>query len=189
MEINPTPTLLKYTIFYKISRFRMVFNYLTVLAAIVYATDKLYLPALILVFTGMIVRTWAAGHIVKRDIISTGGPYAYTRNPLYAGSFIAGVGTFSLIHNWWLLLAFLAGFILFYGCAIRSEEDYLFERHGEAFISYKKIVPVFFPRLKPDSSLHKSTFAWNIVVSNNEHKSIFWSLVAIAAIFIRAYYF
>ena len=35
---------------------------------------------------------WAAGTIRKNRVLTTHGPYAFTRNPLYFGSFIIGIG-------------------------------------------------------------------------------------------------
>ena len=43
-------------------------------------------------FVGLLLRAWASGHIRKNDALAISGPYAYTRNPLYLGSFILGLG-------------------------------------------------------------------------------------------------
>ena len=187
MATDRIPTAYRETIYYRISRLRMPFTYVMALLAIVFAPQKLFLPAFVLIVVGTAVRIWAAGHVVKRHKLSKGGPYAYTRNPLYVGSFFWGVGTFLLIGYWWLLLAFLGGFALLYGCAIRSEEDYLYERHGDEFTLYKKSVPVFVPRLTPAASVRESTFSWGGILRNDEHKALAWSMAVIAAILLRAY--
>src|SRR3982751_6758022 len=41
---------------------------------------------------GLAIRAWAAGHIRKNAQLATSGPYAFTRNPLYLGSFLLGLG-------------------------------------------------------------------------------------------------
>ena len=41
---------------------------------------------------GLSIRAWAAGHIRKEKELAVTGPYRYTRNPLYLGSFILGLG-------------------------------------------------------------------------------------------------
>src|SRR5207253_870079 len=41
---------------------------------------------------GLALRTWASGHLRKNDALAVSGPYAYTRNPLYLGSFLIGLG-------------------------------------------------------------------------------------------------
>ena len=43
---------------------------------------------LVPVTAGALLRTWASGHIRKLQKLATAGPYAHTRNPLYAGSFL-----------------------------------------------------------------------------------------------------
>src|SRR6476660_9023002 len=45
-----------------------------------------------LAFVGIVIRAWATGHIRKNDELTVSGPYALTRNPLYLGSFIIGMG-------------------------------------------------------------------------------------------------
>ena len=173
---------------YKISRLRLPFTYIMAMLAIVYAPSKLFLPALALIVLGMLIRIWAAGHVVKRDKLSEGGPYAYMRNPLYFGSFLGALGAFLLIQNWWLLLVFVVGFAFFYGNTIRSEENYLIERYKDQFEEYKRTVPVFIPRIKPATSVKDSEFAWQGVVRNGEHKALCWSLIAVLGIVVRAYF-
>jgi len=187
MESEFRPTAYRKTAFHRISRLRMPFTYVMALLAIFYAPEKLFLPGLILMALGAIVRVWAAGHVVKRHKLSEGGPYARTRNPLYLGSLLWGTGAFVLIHAWWLLLVFLGGFTLFYGAAIRSEEDYLFGRFGEEFVLYKKSVPALLPRLTPAASVSESRFSWKCVLRNDEHKALAWSSAAALLIFVRAY--
>src|SRR5437763_9324665 len=41
---------------------------------------------------GLLIRAWASGYLRKNMELATSGPYAYTRNPLYLGTFIMGGG-------------------------------------------------------------------------------------------------
>ena len=41
---------------------------------------------------GEALRIWAAGHLEKGREVTSSGPYALTRHPLYAGSTIIGAG-------------------------------------------------------------------------------------------------
>jgi protein-S-isoprenylcysteine O-methyltransferase Ste14 len=70
--------------------------------------------------TGLSMRAWAAGHIVKNDRLATTGPYAHTRNPLYFGSFLIAAG-FAIAAHWSLLLVVVAFFALVYGPTIEKE--------------------------------------------------------------------
>ena len=69
---------------------------------------------------GLLIRAWASGHIRKASVLAVTGPYAFTRNPLYVGSFIMGVGFTVAAGVWWLGLVFAALFIGIYLPVIRS---------------------------------------------------------------------
>jgi protein-S-isoprenylcysteine O-methyltransferase Ste14 len=155
--------------------------------AILFAREPLLLPGLVLVAAGAALRLWAAGNIVKSETLTRSGPYAYTRNPLYLGSFLSGLGVFVLIHNWWLLAIFLGGFGLFYGSTIRGEEDYLSGKYGEEFAAYRKHVPAFLPRILPHRSSQQAGFSWQRAVENREYTSLGCTIAVTALILFVAY--
>ncbi|MHB1000234.1 MAG: methyltransferase family protein [Armatimonadota bacterium] len=153
---------------------------------IAFAQKPFLLPALLIVLIGVTTRFWAAGHVTKAHKLTQDGPYAYTRNPLYLGSFLGALGTFVLIQNWWLLLLFLVGFALFYGATIRSEEIYLRGKFNEDFETYTRNVPAFFPRLTPYKSSGESKYSWQKAFKNHEHISLVCTLVVVALVFVVA---
>jgi len=63
---------------------------------------KLVVGALV-ALVGLLIRGWASGHIMKNQRLATTGPYAFTRNPLYFGSFLIAVG-FAIAAHWSLVL-------------------------------------------------------------------------------------
>ncbi len=98
---------------------------------------------------GLLVRGWAAGTIHKERELTTTGPYAFTRNPLYLGTFFLGLGISVAGGHWiWpaLFLVFYAGV---YGRTMRGEATLLGELFGERFHHYAANVPAFAPRLTP----------------------------------------
>lgn len=97
---------------------------------------------------GLLIRGWAAGHIVKNDRLATTGPYAHTRNPLYLGSFLIGAG-FAVAAHWSLLLLVIAFFALVYGPTIQQERDHVRSLYPEAYAEYERHVPTFLPRPLP----------------------------------------
>ena len=103
---------------------------------------------------GLGIRAWASGHIRKNARLAVSGPYAHTRNPLYLGSFILGLGfTVAASSNLLLFLAlgglFASLFLGIYWPVMRVEAATLAEMFGEEYKSYAAAVPLLFPRLTP----------------------------------------
>src|SRR6476659_7394273 len=105
----------------------------------------------VLIVPGLLVRALASGHVRKNETLATSGPYAYTRNPLYLGSLLIGIGFALAARNWWIGVALVVMFFAIYLPVIRSEEAFLRERFPE-FDEYAKRVPRMVPRLRPASS-------------------------------------
>ena len=97
---------------------------------------------------GVLVRAWAAGHIVKNGRLATTGPYAHTRNPLYVGSFLIACG-FAVMATPWLLLAVGAFWAAVYAPVMRREAEHVRALHREAYDAWAAAVPMFVPRLTP----------------------------------------
>lgn len=106
---------------------------------------------------GGLVRGWAAGAIRKNRVLTTHGPYAYTRNPLYFGTFLIGLGFAIASGVVWFLVAFLAFFLVIYGKTMRREEKRLAGLFGEEFDRYADAVPRFLPRIASWSDVTGAT--------------------------------
>jgi protein-S-isoprenylcysteine O-methyltransferase Ste14 len=124
----------------------------------------------VLLACGAALRTWAAGHIRKREALAVNGPYAHTRNPLYFGSFLMACGALVMGRNPWLAAAFLLLAAPVYRVVIRKEEQLLAGLFGAAFEAYAREVPRFFPRLiAPRQS--RGGFDWALVRRHREWRS------------------
>jgi len=98
---------------------------------------------------GLAIRAWAAGHIRKNAALATSGPYAYTRNPLYLGSFLVGLGFTLASGRWVLAILFVGLFLGIYFPVMRVEASTLADLFGNAYDDYRREVPLFFPRITP----------------------------------------
>src|SRR5947209_15523293 len=76
---------------------------------------------------GLALRAWATGYLRKNDVLATAGPYAYTRNPLYLGSFLIGLGFTIAAGRIILGLVFAALFVGIYVPVMRVESATLEE--------------------------------------------------------------
>ena len=72
--------------------------------------------------------------------IVAGGPYRFTRNPMYLQMVLMCAGLGIVLGNAWvLLLTPLCAWALFH-FVIRHEEAYLERKFGEAYLAYKRRV-------------------------------------------------
>jgi protein-S-isoprenylcysteine O-methyltransferase Ste14 len=87
---------------------------------------------------GLAIRAWAAGHIRKNAELATSGPYAFTRNPLYLGSFFLGLGFTVASGRWELAILFAVLFLGIYFPVMRVEASTMAELFGQQYEAYKK---------------------------------------------------
>ena len=111
-----------------------------------------------LALLGLAIRGLAAGCLEKDRTLATGGPYRYSRNPLYLGSFLMGIGFAFAGGSWWLGIIFLVFFLGVYWPVMRREEDFLRAKFGNAYDDYARRVALFLPRparaLQPGKGFH-----------------------------------
>jgi protein-S-isoprenylcysteine O-methyltransferase Ste14 len=76
------------------ARWRVALGFLLGFAYLLFCrpTVKLLVGGGIVATAGLAVRAYAAGVLTKNQKLTMSGPYAYTRNPLYLGSSLMGVG-------------------------------------------------------------------------------------------------
>ena len=138
-------------------------------------------------FLGLLIRAWATGHLSKNAQLATSGPYAFTRNPLYFGSFLIGIG-FSLAGgNPIILVVFLACFAALYGNAMRLEMKQLSTLFPHEYPRYRKYVPAFFPRLRPRQKV-KGHFSLERYLKNQEYLALAGFLAAMSLLILKIKY-
>lgn len=140
-------------------------------------------------FAGLLVRAWAAGHIVKNDRLATTGPYAHTRNPLYFGSFLIAAG-FAIAAHWSLLLLVIAFFVLIYGPTIRDERVGIRARFPEAYDEWERNVPSFLPRPTPwratsTSPAERGGFDFQLYMRHGEWRAALGFAAVLAYLILR----
>jgi protein-S-isoprenylcysteine O-methyltransferase Ste14 len=97
---------------------------------------------------GLLLRGLASGHVQKDKQLTTSGPYAYTRNPLYLGSLMLAAGFAVAARSWWIVAIMLLMFAVIYIPVIAGEERYLRETFPE-YDDYARHVPRILPGLTP----------------------------------------
>jgi protein-S-isoprenylcysteine O-methyltransferase Ste14 len=133
---------------------------------------------------GLLIRALASGHVTKNEQLTTSGPYAYTRNPLYFGSFILAAGFAVASRSWSIALIASAMFFAIYVPVIRSEEGFLRSRFPE-FEEYARHVPRLFPRLCPYQS-SATLFSWDLYWKHREYNAAIGAAFMVTAMAVKA---
>jgi protein-S-isoprenylcysteine O-methyltransferase Ste14 len=129
---------------------------------------------------GLLIRALASGHVTKNEALTTSGPYAYVRNPLYLGSVVTAAGFAIAARSLWVAAAMIVIFLIIYLPVIRSEEAFLQTRFPE-FDEYVQHVPRLVPRC---TSYGKSggSFSWDLYLKHREYNALIGALFMISAL-------
>jgi protein-S-isoprenylcysteine O-methyltransferase Ste14 len=135
---------------------------------------------------GLLLRALASGHVRKNEALTTSGPYAYTRNPLYLGSLLIGIGFVIAARSWWVGIALVVMFFAIYLPVIRSEEEYLRTKFP-AFEQYVRQVPRMFLRITPYSQEPNSAgeFSLDLYMKHREYNALLGALAMLAVLTVK----
>jgi protein-S-isoprenylcysteine O-methyltransferase Ste14 len=119
---------------------------------------------------GLALRAWAAGCLAKNQRLATGGPYAFTRNPLYIGTLLVAAGLTIAARNPYLAVIFALVFLLVYLPVIQLEEQHL-RRLFPEYATYADRVPALLPRLTPYPQKTSNPFRGSQYLRNQEYQA------------------
>jgi protein-S-isoprenylcysteine O-methyltransferase Ste14 len=145
-------------------------------------TTSLITGALVLL-PGLILRGLASGHVQKDKQLTTSGPYAYTRNPLYLGSLMLAAGFAIAARSWWIVAIMLLMFALIYVPVIAGEERYL-RQTFPGYDDYASHVPRMLPRLTPytgQQSAYSSARYWK----HREYQATMGCVLVLALLVVK----
>lgn len=126
------------------------------------------LPGAALSLLGLALRAWAAGLLRKNLELTTGGPYAHTRNPLYLGTLLAALGLALAAQSWLLALVTVLVFTFVYLPVMEQEESHLVNLFP-AYRAYAEQVPLLWPRFPGLAS--PQSFRFSQYLHNQEYKA------------------
>ena len=138
---------------------------------------------------GLLIRGWSAGTIHKDRELTRGGPYAFTRNPLYVGSFFVGIGVSIAGGHWLWAVVFLLFYAAVYSRTMAHETRLLGEVFGDDYREYAANVPAFVPRLtpwRPTGSAGAGGFRWKQYARNREWEAALGAVAAFAFLLAKA---
>ncbi len=139
------------------------------------------------ILPGLFIRGLASGHVRKNEELATSGPYGYTRNPLYLGSLLIGIGFAVAARSWWVGVALVVMFFAIYLPVIRDEEIFLRQKFPE-FEEYAGRVPRMFPRIGlrgPGENEELSGFSFALYLKHREYNALLGALAIMAVLMVK----
>lgn len=143
--------------------------------------------SLLLTVPGVGLRAYASGYVTKNTELTTTGPYAYTRNPLYLGSMLIAFGFAAASRSWLIALLLAALFAAIYVPTIRSEEEYLRGRFAE-FEEYCRRVPRLFPRLAAATEVTRAEFSAALYRKHREYNAALGTLAIYTVLLLKFFH-
>jgi protein-S-isoprenylcysteine O-methyltransferase Ste14 len=132
---------------------------------------------------GIVLRALASGHVKKNEELTTTGPYAYVRNPLYLGSLIMAFGLAIAARSLWVLLVMLVMFVVIYLPVIRHEEAYLLAVFAN-FDDYARNVPRLLPRWRAYGG-RGGSFSSHLYWQHREYNAVLGTAAIIAVLIVK----
>jgi protein-S-isoprenylcysteine O-methyltransferase Ste14 len=138
---------------------------------------------LVVVCVGLVTRALAAGHVKKDRVLTTTGPYAYVRNPLYLGSILLGVGFAIASRDIWVGVFLVVYFVLIYVPVIQGEQTYL-RATFPGYAEYTEDVPSLLPRKLWFSGVTNG-FSRELYFRHREYNSLLGAAAIVAVLIAK----
>ncbi len=137
----------------------------------------------VIVVIGVALRAYASGYLRKASELTTTGPYAYTRNPLYLGSLIIAAGFTLAARSLWIALAMALIFVAIYLPVIGFEEQFL-RSQFPGFDEYARRVPRLLPRLWAAAD-PRGKFSLDLYLKHREYNAALGAAAVMAALIFK----
>lgn len=157
-------------------------------------TSTTWAAGLLLITLGELVRiagVAAAGTVTRRrsrDVqrLVTYGAFAWCRNPLYVGNFLAWMGFTVISGVFWFLPIAIVIFAIEYTLIVRYEEGVLESIFGQEYLDYKARTPRWFGR--PPANSTAGQHDWQEAIWS-ERSTFLQYLVLAAAFYFKPRFF
>lgn len=169
------------TVLRRIARFRVTIGFVAGVVVVWLASPTWWTLGAggLVALVGEGVRIWAAGHLEKGREVTSSGPYAFTRHPLYVGSSIIGIGLAIASASAVVAVLVLAYLAITLTAAVRTEEAHLTEKFGDAYPDYRA-------GRTPGESRE---FSFARAKRNREYRAVIGVLVAFALLALKTFYY
>jgi protein-S-isoprenylcysteine O-methyltransferase Ste14 len=136
----------------------------------------------VVVGLGLLMRGIASGQLKKNEELATSGPYSYTRNPLYLGSTLIGIGFAVAARDSWVWVVLVSLYVLIYVPVIRSEETFLRSVFPN-FELYARRVPRLLPHWSGESL--SAGFSRALYIKHREYNALIGAVLMMVAVTVK----
>ena len=168
---------LRFAVIYPFGAFVVIFSH---------ASDKSLRAGIGFIIAGLLVRAWANGYAIKLDKLTTSGPYALVRHPLYLGTMIIIVGFAIMLNTYHVGVLFIAMMAIMYYRTIKKEEAMLEAAFNDTYLDYKKNVPAVIPTVLPYRKGEKWPFSFRRLIQSQEYKPLIWVPILVIGFHLKS---
>jgi len=167
---------LRFAVFYPLGIFAVLFGH---------SDDNSIMAGIWFIIAGLLIRMWANGYAIKLDKLTTCGPYAFVRHPLYLGTTLLIVGFVVMLKIYYVGTLFFLVMIAVYYRTIKKEEVMLEEKFKHCYLDYKRRVPAIIPSLIPYRKGEKWSFNAKRLIRSQEYKLFLWMIIITIAFHLK----
>ena len=170
-----------------LQRLRVPLGFVTAILFLVFSNPSWQTIAIgaPLALCGIAMRAWASGHLRKNAELAVSGPYAYTRNPLYFGSFILALGVSICGGSWWLAILLHGFFLAVYLPVMQAEAAHMHVLFPDDFAEYEHNVPLFLPRLTAWRKGAAARFDQSLYLKYREYRALIGLVVMVGILVVK----
>lgn len=172
----------------KLQRLRVPLGFITAILFIFASqpTSRSLMVGIPIAICGVLIRAWASGYLRKNSELATSGPYAYTRNPLYFGSFVMVIGCAVCGGNWWLGLWLIGFFLVVYWPVMQAEAAHMQRLFAGDYERWAGNVQLFIPRLTPYRDGDVQSFDLEQYLRHREYRALIGLAIVIGILALKA---
>jgi protein-S-isoprenylcysteine O-methyltransferase Ste14 len=166
-------------------RFAILYPFALLPLLFSHPSDELFFISSIFIILGLSIRVWANGYAIKMGKLTTSGPYAYVRNPLYLGTMFIVIGFSLMLDITILSILFILIAFFVYINTIRKEEKMLEAKFKDSYTSYRNKVPALIFTIFPYRAGEKWPFSFKRLLESKEHKPVIWVIIFLIALYVK----
>lgn len=145
--------------------------------------------AISLILLGLANRMYASGFVLKNKELSTTGPYAFMRHPLYTGNIIILIGLCLINGFFW---SFITAFIFlwfYYPTAIEYEDRKLKSLFPDTWEEWASMTPALIPKMDLKGTMNGKIFSKLDLRSWSLKKSLMTNYEPVIVVYVLVWLF